>query len=94
MDINVIISTLASEYTPGISDDDIAELRRVVVERDRLRAENEELKTKIEQHNNAVESACKWMQANRGCNDYIQRGMQCPDCPKDWQIDALRGEGE
>ena len=61
---------------------------------DRLRAENEELKTKIEQHNNAVESACKWMQANRGCNDYIQRGMQCPDCPKDWQIDSLRGEGE
>ena len=54
---------------------------------DRLRAENERLKNTITAHNSDVDEACRWMQENRGCSDYIIRGRRCPECPQDWLIE-------
>jgi hypothetical protein len=59
-----------------------------------LYKENERLKKLISTHNEGINEACCWMQNNRGCLDYTARGEFCPDCPRDWAIDAAREDDE
>lgn len=46
----------------------------------------ETLRAAIDEHNQGIESACK-ARYEHGCDAFVNRGLQCPDCPKEWLLD-------
>lgn len=66
-----------------LHDEDVATI-------DTLRRENERLAMLIREHNEGIESCCGRVNAHnanlKGCADYIRRGRECPDCPRDFLI--------
>ena len=42
---------------------------------------------KIADHNKSCDEACYFKQERGDCNDYVIRGLQCHDCPRDWRIE-------
>jgi len=46
----------------------------------------------IKEHNESCECACN---ARKDCAPYVDRGLRCPECPRDWKIDLpARRESE
>ncbi len=55
---------------------------------DALAARCAELASLIRDHNEGLALSCIAQAKSGHCKPYTSRGMQCPDCPKDWAIDA------
>jgi hypothetical protein len=82
---------IAAEPMPNLSkvaalNDPIEGLEVAIKYINQLEAENEKLIRVIEVHNNIIEQNCE----ARDCSAYRDRGLQCPDCPKDYLLDEVK----
>lgn len=77
----------------------IADVNTMLIGRDELRAQSatiaqlearlREAEALIRDHNAGCESQCEQRQQNGTAScPYAQYGRQCPDCPRDWLLDA------
>lgn len=62
----------------------LARIQTAEGERDAARAEAARLREAIKKHNDECAQSC----TARDCKPYTARGMTCPNCPRDWTIDA------
>lgn len=51
---------------------------------------NAQLANLIEKHNHDCRQDCEWRIEHGRCDGYVQRGKQCPECPREYEIE--RGE--
>lgn len=53
----------------------------------RARREVQGLRAAIAEHNQGCDESCQGQRKDGRCDAYTDRGMTCPDCPRDWQIE-------
>lgn len=58
-----------------------------------LLAELEAARMAIAEHNAGCEAACgannEYMARRNACADWLRRGKECPECPRDWKIEGV-----
>lgn len=57
-------------------------------------ADYDALAALIDEHNSACAAACEAQRDAGRCHAYMSRGLRCPDCPRDWQIDRAADSAE
>ncbi len=77
-----------------------ADLRMIEGDRDEAEVINEaaaelgRLRSLIDDHNEGCRQSCEARAGSSLCEAYKRRRRTCPDCPKDWAIDAARNAQE
>lgn len=72
----------------------LATERNLANERDAANERVRALEKALTDHNAECVASCEAQRRAGRCAGYVGRGRQCPECPRDWAIDAAMGGGK
>jgi chromosome segregation ATPase len=94
------VAELESAHTKAHADEaehaakqsnEIAALRYALEESDKRVTE---LERALGEHNAGVDASCEAQRERRRCDPYLERGRECPECPRDWRITLEQSAGQ